>query len=38
MRDGDSKLIGLLKANAREPAASLARKLGVAPIPNRQTA
>jgi DNA-binding Lrp family transcriptional regulator len=30
MRDSDAKLIGLLKANAREPAASLARKLGVA--------
>jgi DNA-binding Lrp family transcriptional regulator len=30
MRDGDSKLIALLKTNAREPAASLARKLGLA--------
>jgi DNA-binding Lrp family transcriptional regulator len=30
IRDGDSQLIALLKANAREPAASLARKLGVA--------
>ena len=30
MRDSDGKLIALLKANAREPAASLARKLGVA--------
>src|SRR6202012_6150730 len=30
MRDGDSKLISLLKTNAREPAASLARKLGLA--------
>ncbi|HSM94453.1 MAG TPA: Lrp/AsnC family transcriptional regulator [Rhizomicrobium sp.] len=29
-RDGDSRLIALLKANAREPAASLARKLGLA--------
>jgi DNA-binding Lrp family transcriptional regulator len=29
-RDGDSKLLSLLKANAREPAASLARKLGLA--------
>jgi len=29
-RDSDSKLIALLKANAREPAASLARKLGLA--------
>ena len=30
MRDGDSKLIALLRANAREPTASLARKLGLA--------
>jgi DNA-binding Lrp family transcriptional regulator len=30
MRDADQKLIDLLKANAREPTASLARKLGVA--------
>jgi DNA-binding Lrp family transcriptional regulator len=30
MREADSKLIELLRANAREPAASLARKLGVA--------
>jgi DNA-binding Lrp family transcriptional regulator len=30
MRDTDSKLISLLKANAREPTASLARKLGLA--------
>lgn len=30
MRDTDSKLLALLKANAREPAASLARKLGIA--------
>src|ERR1700761_301827 len=30
MRDGDNKLISLLKANAREPATSLARKLGLA--------
>jgi DNA-binding Lrp family transcriptional regulator len=30
MRDADQKLIELLKANAREPTASLARKLGVA--------
>jgi len=30
MRDTDSKLIALLKANAREPTASLARKLGLA--------
>jgi len=29
-RDSDTKLIALLKANAREPAASLARKLGLA--------
>ena len=29
-RDGDSRLLALLKANAREPAASLARKLGLA--------
>ena len=30
MRDGDRELLDLLAANAREPAASLARKLGVA--------
>src|SRR3954451_2277875 len=30
MRDADAKLIALLKANAREPTASLARKLGLA--------
>lgn len=30
MRDKDSQLIALLKANAREPTASLARKLGLA--------
>ena len=30
MRDTDSKLIDLLRANAREPTASLARKLGLA--------
>lgn len=30
MRDVDAKLISLLKANAREPTASLARKLGLA--------
>lgn len=30
MRDADAKLISLLKANAREPTASLARKLGLA--------
>jgi DNA-binding Lrp family transcriptional regulator len=30
MRDADQRLIDLLRANAREPAASLARKLGVA--------
>jgi len=30
MRESDTKLIALLKANAREPTASLARKLGVA--------
>ena len=30
MRPGDSKLIALLRANAREPTASLARKLGLA--------
>jgi len=30
MRDTDTKLIALLKANAREPTASLARKLGLA--------
>jgi DNA-binding Lrp family transcriptional regulator len=30
MRDTDSKLIALLKSNAREPTASLARKLGLA--------
>ena len=29
-RDSDSKLIALLKTNVREPAASLARKLGLA--------
>lgn len=29
-RDTDAKLIALLRANAREPAASLARKLGLA--------
>ncbi len=29
-RDSDSKLVALLKANAREPTASLARKLGLA--------
>ena len=29
-RDADTKLLALLKTNAREPAASLARKLGVA--------
>ena len=29
-RDSDSRLIALLKANAREPVASLARKLGLA--------
>ena len=28
--DSDAKLIALLKANAREPAASLARKMGLA--------
>ena len=30
MRDTDTKLISLLKANAREPVASLARKLNLA--------
>jgi DNA-binding Lrp family transcriptional regulator len=30
MRDSDTKLISLLKANAREPTAALARKLGLA--------
>jgi DNA-binding Lrp family transcriptional regulator len=30
MRDKDSQLLALLKANAREPTASLARKLGLA--------
>ena len=30
MSDTDSKLVALLKANAREPTASLARKLGLA--------
>ena len=30
MRDTDAKLIALLRANAREPTASLARKLGLA--------
>jgi len=30
MRDGDTKLLALLRANAREPTASLARKLGLA--------
>lgn len=30
MRDADAKLLTLLKANAREPTASLARKLGLA--------
>ena len=30
MRDSDSRLIALLKANAREPVASLARKLNLA--------
>ena len=30
MRDADAKLITLLRANAREPTASLARKLGLA--------
>jgi len=30
MREGDAKLIDLLRINAREPAASLARKLGLA--------
>ena len=30
IRDSDSRLIALLKANAREPVASLARKLGLA--------
>jgi DNA-binding Lrp family transcriptional regulator len=30
MRDTDARLIALLRANAREPTASLARKLGLA--------
>jgi DNA-binding Lrp family transcriptional regulator len=30
MRDTDTKLVALLRANAREPTASLARKLGLA--------
>lgn len=30
MREGDRRLIALLRANAREPTASLARKLGLA--------
>src|SRR3984885_16287035 len=30
MRDTDVRLVGLLRANAREPTASLARKLGLA--------
>ena len=30
MRDGDTKLLALLRSNAREPTASLARKLGLA--------
>jgi len=30
MRDADVKLIALLRANAREPTASIARKLGLA--------
>jgi DNA-binding Lrp family transcriptional regulator len=30
MRDTDSRLVALLKANAREPVTSLARKLGLA--------
>lgn len=30
VRPGDNKLIALLRANAREPTASLARKLGLA--------
>ena len=30
MRDADAKLLALLRANAREPTASLARKLGLA--------
>ena len=30
MRDTDLKLVALLRANAREPTASLARKLGLA--------
>jgi DNA-binding Lrp family transcriptional regulator len=30
MRDSDSKLLALLRHNAREPTASLARKLGLA--------
>jgi DNA-binding Lrp family transcriptional regulator len=30
MRDSDTQLVALLRANAREPTASLARKLGLA--------
>lgn len=30
MKDSDSQLVALLRANAREPTASLARKLGLA--------
>jgi len=30
MRDTDERLVALLRANAREPTASLARKLGLA--------
>ena len=30
IRDKDARLLDLLRANAREPAASLARKLGIA--------
>ena len=30
MRDSDARLVALLRANAREPTASLARKLGLA--------
>lgn len=30
MRDADARLVALLRANAREPTASLARKLGLA--------
>ena len=30
MRDSDDELIALLRANAREPTAALARKLGLA--------